>query len=309
MHDQADYLRRLVRQDVRTRPVAPRQTPRMVAVLGGKGGVGATSLAVNLAVALARSGQRLALVDADLSGANVQALCDLRDGGALPDVLRGRRNVHECLQSGPGGIQVLPGRWAPSETAECSLESQDRLLGQLGGLGRHLETIVLDLGSGWSPVARRFVEAADSLLLVTSADPVSVMDSYAALKLITAPSAGRTVRPRWTAATVNMTHSPAQAREVHQRLAACCRRFLGLRLESGGCVPLDESVPTAGREKTPFVLSAADSPAAQAVQRTADLMLDVWENHKDTDADGVASDPDIPRIRKDRLNLSRSSNR
>lgn len=272
MDDQANYLRRLVRQGGRGRDSSSHGAPRLVGVLGGKGGVGATSLAMNLSLSLAQQGQRVVLVDADLSGANVHALCSLADGPTVADVLKGHHDVHEALQPGPGGIQVLPGAWASGELFECSAEAQDRLFHQLRGLNRFVETVVLDVGNGLNPSVRRFVEAVDTLLLVTTPDPVSVMDSYAAIKLLLLPDC-----PAWVAAAVNQVPTAKEANEIYGRLALCCRRFLGRRLHWGGWIPPDEQVAAALARQEPLLLSAPDSLAAAGVNRIASDLLAAWE--------------------------------
>jgi MinD-like ATPase involved in chromosome partitioning or flagellar assembly len=119
MQDQADELRQLVLRSAAAarHPAAP--PPPLIVLHGAKGGVGTTSLAVNLAVSLARAGRRAVLVDADFHQPDATALCGLSDGDSVADVLAGRRTVHEVLQPGPAGIQVVPGLWAPSALADC----------------------------------------------------------------------------------------------------------------------------------------------------------------------------------------------
>jgi len=264
MHDQADYLRRLVRQDGAPKAARAPGAPHLIAVLGGKGGVGATTLALNVAVALAQLGQRLVLVDADLEGANISSLCQVPEGDSLLDVLRGRCSLHEVLRPGPAGLQVLPGRWAPGELTDCPPEAQERLLQQLRGLGRHVETVILDVGSGLSPRVRRFVEAVETVLLITTPDPISVMDTYAAIKLLLMPD-----RQQWVGAAVNCVQQAHEAEETQQRLALCCRRFLGRRLQAAGQVPFDPQVPLAARTRVPLFLSHPQAPAAVGCQHLA----------------------------------------
>ncbi|MGC3971163.1 MAG: P-loop NTPase [Pirellulales bacterium] len=183
MPDQANDLRRLVLQHGRN-ALNDSPPPKLVVVAGGKGGVGTTTLAVNLSVALARQGRRTVLVDADFAGPDCAALCrlDERYGGA--DVLAGRRTVHEVLQLGPGGVQVLPSARGSSEAGDCTPQAQDRLLTQLESLGPHADVIVIDAGSGSGRAMKRFWDAADLVLLVSHPDTVAVMDAYAAIKLI-----------------------------------------------------------------------------------------------------------------------------
>src|SRR5688572_26385898 len=189
MHDQADQLRALVRA-AGSRDSGPVcAAPQKFILCGGKGGVGTTTFAVNLSIALARLGSRVVLVDADMNRADIAALCQLDARHTVADVLSGRRTVHEVLHRGPAGIQVLPGLWSATGVPDCSPAAQDRLLGELNRLGRHADLVVLDVGSGLNHVVRRFWQVADRVLLLSTPDKIAVMDAYAAIKVLTA---GRT---------------------------------------------------------------------------------------------------------------------
>lgn len=264
MPDQANDLRQLVLRNGRG-ALHDAPPPKLIVVAGGKGGVGTTTLAVNLSVALARQGRRTVLVDADFAGPDCAALCrlDERYGGA--DVLAGRRTVHEVLQLGPGGVQVLPSARGSTEAADCTPQAQDRLLAQLESLGPHADVVVIDAGSGSGRVMRRFWEAADAVLLVTHPDTVAVMDAYAAVKLIC-----REHPPRATICCVaNCATDEIAAADVHERLDRACRRFLGLNLVSAGFVPFDPCVPRAAAEQHPFLIDAPEGTAALGLERLA----------------------------------------
>src|SRR5688572_29555059 len=127
MHDQADELRQLVLRSAASALLPDVPAPPLVVVAGGKGGVGATTIAVNLTVAFARQGRRAVLVDADFNQPDATALCRVTDGATVSDVIAGRRTVHEALVRGPAGIQVLPGAWAQPALVDCSPAAQQRM--------------------------------------------------------------------------------------------------------------------------------------------------------------------------------------
>jgi len=268
MSDQANRLRLLVHEGA-TRGalgVEPRAS-RLVVVTGGKGGVGTTTIAVNLAVALALDGHRTVLVDADLGRADAATLCRTGDGYTVGDVLTGRRSVHEALVRGPAGILVLPGAWATGHAWECSPAAQEQLLHQLSRLGPHADFIVLDTGCGQNRVVRRFWQAADSVLFVTSSDDPAVMNTYAAIKLLAAAAA----RPRLHT-LVNLVADAVPAADAHARLARACRRFLSLELNDGGQVPLDSSVASATRLRMPFLLESPACAASASMETLAETL-------------------------------------
>lgn len=267
MQDQAAELRSLVRHRT-MEPVGARKAPRKLVVSAGKGGVGTTTIAVNLAVALARSGWRTILCDADLSGADATWLCGIEGRHSIADVLSGRRTVHEVLQPGPDGIQIVPGVWSPSAVPDCSPSAQERLLRELAQLGRHAEWIVIDAGSGLNHVVRRFWQAADRLLLVTTPEAVSIMDAYAAIKLFAAEE------PRPTIHTlVNQSPNQEVAAAVHARLAEAASRFLGLTLQGAGSLPWDPAVALAAAAARPLNPSDADAAVAGAIRTLAESLL------------------------------------
>jgi flagellar biosynthesis protein FlhG len=267
MHDQADHLRLLARRWTADHE-PDGDAPRKIVVSAGKGGVGTTTVAVNLAAAVARQGCRTVLIDADFRGADAALLCGIESRDTIADVLSGRRSIHEVLQGGPAGIQFVPGIWSPGSIPDCSPPAQQRLLREIDRLGRHADLVVLDAGSGLNHVVQRFWQAADEVLVVTTVEAVSIMDAYAAIKLLLAD------RPTVAARTV-VNQSPQQdvAVGVHARIAQACQRFLERRIHRGGSIPWDSAVAAANRNGRPLVLEAPESPAAHEVNRMAEELL------------------------------------
>jgi flagellar biosynthesis protein FlhG len=238
------------------------QVPLLV-VAGGKGGVGTTTIAVNLAIALARQGRRSVFVDCDLDHGGNAALGLHSERGSVVDVLAGRRTVHEVLERGPSGIQVLSGAWASGELAECSAAAQQRFVDEVQGLGPHVEVAVIDAGSSRSAFARRLWSSADSILLVTTSEASAVLESYAAIKVLLAD------RPQTLVHTlVNCEESSATASDVQARLAEACRKFLGLSAVAVGHLPGGQRA--AGLESVPVFPPRGD--AARTLDRVADLL-------------------------------------
>ena len=179
MVDQAAELRNLVSQASRDTHVSCGPRPRLVVFSGGKGGVGVTTLAINVAISLVDQGLRVVLVDADLYRADVATLCQLPERGHVGDILSARRDIHEVLERGPGGILVVPGVWAPDHEIPFSQHAQHRLVRQIQSLGRHADVVLIDVGSASAEAVQRFWFGADEVVLVTTPDSVSVMDCYA----------------------------------------------------------------------------------------------------------------------------------
>lgn len=267
--DQATDLRRLVRHDGSHVARRASTTPRLIAVTSGKGGVGTTTIAINLSVALAQAGQRTILVDADLDGADIASVCRLDDTYSLAHVLAGARSVHEALCRGPGGILVLPGAWAPGALADCSPAAQERLLSSLRAMGDHADVVVLDVGSGLNRVVRRFWHAADQVVLVATPEDASIMDAYAAIKVLTDGD------PQLPIGSLINLAPDSMAADVHDRLARVCQRFLGVQLAAWGHLPASAQVLSAVRAHRSFVLESPDGEATRQMAQLVERLLAV----------------------------------
>ncbi len=267
MIDQAADLRELARRSTLEQAWASPVAPRRLIVSGGKGGVGTTTVAVNLAVAMAAQGHRTVLVDANLNQGGVARLCPLQSRDTIAAVLAARRNVHEVLQNGPCGLQILPGLGAFDQPPDASPSAQERLIHQLLGLGQFADVMVLDAGSGLTHVVRRFWRMADLVLLVTTPEPDAIMDAYAAIKVLPEPGAQLRLRT-----LINLATDEAAAR-VHERLQTVSDRFLGRRVAAAGSIPTEPAVRDAARLGQPFVLTAPGSAASEQLTKLAERLM------------------------------------
>lgn len=277
MPDQANELRQLVLRAA-LNPPAAEHPPQLITVASGKGGVGVTSVAVNLAIALAGEGRRAVLVDADLQKSDAGLLCELAEPQrTVADILSGRLTVHEALFRGPGGIQVVPGAWGQRGPIECSAAAQNRLISQLKCLGAHTDYVVIDAGCSTGPAAGELWRAADLVLLVTTADVVSLMDAYAAVKSYCTADARPTLRT-----LVNQASHASAAVDVQQRLSRACRRFLGLKVQPAGHLPRDPAVEQATGERRPFLVAAPGCEGSRALVRLAQSLVEATSEPRRT---------------------------
>lgn len=267
MHDQADELRELVRRTSAAGANLAQASPRIITVAGGKGGVGTTTIATNLGVSLALSGRRVVLVDADLDGADCAALCHVESRLSIADILAGRHNVHEVLTRGPAGLLLVPGPWSPEEAVTCSPAAQDRLLTELRGLGPHADVVLIDAGSGMNRIVARFCQAAEQMVVVTTPDPIAILDSYASIKVL---HGGRPELP--VKSVVNLADEETAA-AVHTRLDQVCQRFLGKVIAAAGYIPTDARVAECRASGGSLALQSPNSPAALQIERLVDTLL------------------------------------
>jgi flagellar biosynthesis protein FlhG len=195
--------------------------------------VGATTVAVHLAATLAQDALRVVLIDADLYRADVAAQCNVVGGFGIGDVLVGRKTIHEVLQRGPAGMQILTGTASTETRRGLGERAIQRLLRQMRSLSPHADWLLVDAGNQPSEFTARLWSVADSLLLVTSPDAVAVMDTYALIKTLLSQ---RLTRPSLSL-VVNQADDEATAADVHRRIDQSCQRFLGLSVDLAGGIP------------------------------------------------------------------------
>lgn len=264
MSDQATELRKLVLRAMRDSQPSAGPAPRLLLFLGGQSNVGATTLTVNLAVALAEQGSRIVLIDADSQDPGVARLCGLDSQRTVADVLVARRDIHEALQLGPGGIQVIPGLWRHGHEPEVSSMALERLMLQITKLGRHADSVLVDVGNGANDLVRRLALAANDVIVVCTPEVASVMDAYARIKL--ALSGHIAVAP---SLLVNRSLNEQQPLDVFQRINQSCQRFLGHGIELLGSVPEDAEVSASAGSQMPLMLANPQGAAARAIQQIA----------------------------------------
>ncbi len=260
-------------QRARPRIEAPRLA-RAIAVASGKGGVGKSNLALNLAIELARLGRRIALFDADLGCANADVLCGIPVKATLADVVHGRRRLAEIMVRVPGirgrgGVGLVPGASGVTEVATLHATQRQLLVEQLVALEKAVDLVLIDVGAGIAADAVGFASAADAVLLTCTPEPTAMTDAYAAAKAILAR------RPDLDLSlVVNMAGSDDEGLAVHQRMDAVARRHLGRSIPLAGVVPFDFSVVAAVKRRKPLALMAPDARATGAIRTIARSLVE-----------------------------------
>ena len=256
VYDQAESLRRLVRSTQRGASV--------IAITSGKGGVGKSNIAVNLAIKFAAAGKDVVLLDADLGLANADVLCNVSLHANLSHVINRKKELQDVLTSAPGGFRLIGGASGLSKMADLSDGDRERLVSALAELEQQTDVILIDTGAGISANVLGFTRAADHVLVVTTPEPTAITDAYAVIKVIS-----RQNEPQRISLLVNQVRSGNEARMVHQRIAKVARQFLGVAVLDAGYMLADEQVSVAVRKRMPFTLGSPQCPAAMCVSQLA----------------------------------------
>ncbi len=254
MVDQAAGLRRMSRAD----PI------QVLAVTGGKGGVGKTNVSINLSIALAAMGRRVMLLDADLGLANIDVLLGLHPQYDLSHVIRGERTLDEILVEGPEGIQVVPASSGIRQMASLSPAEHAGLIGAFSDVADDLEVLVIDTAAGISDSVINFSRAANEVLLVVCDEPASMTDAYAIVKLL-----NREYNITRFRVLANMVQSPQEGRDLYNKLVRVTDRYLDVMLNFLGAIPFDDSLKKAVKSQRSVMTAFPRSRIAQAFRSIA----------------------------------------
>ncbi len=237
---------------------------QVIAVTGGKGGTGKTTVAINLATALALSGRRVLLLDGDLGLASVDVLLGLTPTHTLEQVVSGEVRLEEIVQRTAAGVSVIPSASGVARMARLKPAEHAALIRGVAALPDDYETLIIDTAPGLNESVLAFCQAAQQQLIVLRNEPASLTDAYALIKVLSRERQLRSFR-----VLVNMARDGTEAHNLFRRLQRVTDRYLEVTLNYAGEIPDDDDVRRAVRAQRTVLAAFPGGPAARAYRQLA----------------------------------------
>jgi flagellar biosynthesis protein FlhG len=243
---------------------------QVIAITGGKGGVGKSNVACNLAISMSQMNKSVMLLDADLSLANIDVLMGITPRLNLYHVIKGEKTIQEIIVKGPEDILIIPGGSGLEELSNISLDGMERVFDAFANLEPAPDILIVDTAAGIHPNVIQFLLAADQIIVVTTPEPTAYTDAYALIKTIV-----KYDKEKEIGVLVNMVNRNQDAIEVIKLMMQICRQMLHITFNNIGYIPRDPAVLKSVRHQTPLLLIAPNSPAAQSIRRIASTILQI----------------------------------
>src|SRR5690349_17965354 len=240
---------------------------RKIAVSGGKGGVGKSVIAANLAIALAEKNNRAVLFDADLQLANIDVLLGISNSYNLQHVVNGEMSLSEVAADGPAGIRVITGGSAVHGLMNAGPKRMATFISQFDDLEGSADFLIFDTGAGLDNRIMTFLRLADQVVLVTTPDPTSVTDAYATCKVLIKKDPQAQI-----GVVVNETDNESEGRAVFAALNQICQSYLGRPVHFLGRVRADHDVVESVRRRNPLLVRYPKSHASEDIRHIADAV-------------------------------------
>lgn len=279
MIDQAEKLRKIVNnlnnQPSKNASNAPQpekitlsRRAKVYAVTSGKGGVGKTNITVNLAIALSQKGYRVVIIDADLGLSNIDVVFGIVPKYTLLDSINSEKGILDILCEGPNNIKFISGGSGVQELINLDQNSLDAFMANMSLLDHIADFILIDTGAGLSHTVMNFVLAAEEVILVVTPEPTSITDAYALVKTVS-----NTSKDSKISVLINRADNENEAKSVYNNFSMVSERFLGMKLESLGYLPFDQSFTKSVKMQRPYLLNYPKSATSKLINEIADLLI------------------------------------
>lgn len=241
---------------------------RTIAITSGKGGVGKTTLAANLGVALTELGSNTVVFDADLALSNLEIVLGVRAEFSLQHVVTEEKTLKEVIQRGPSGVGFVAGGSGIPMLMRSGPKKLAMFFEQAQSLESEVDFLIFDTSAGLDNKVMAFAKNSDEVIVVVTPDPSSMTDAYATIKTVF-----RLKKLSQVGVVVNMVKSRDEGQKVFEVLANITKDFIKKEISYLGCVRSDEFVSTSSKQRKPFVMSKGENPAKADLKAVAVALM------------------------------------
>jgi flagellar biosynthesis protein FlhG len=273
--DQAGTLRQMRSQQASPTSALQMSATRVLSVTSGKGGVGKTAVVSNVAVALARLGEKVLIIDADLGLANVDVVLGISPPYNLNHFFSGERSLEEVMVEGPHGLKILPAGSGVQQFTRLDGQLKMRLIDALDALEEHFDVVLIDTEAGISDNVTYFNVAAQEILVVTTPEPTAITDAYALMKLLST----QYHQKRFLLA-VNSVLNVDEGLDVFEKLTMVSGRYLDIFIDYLGAIPFDRKMHDSVRQQQVMVELYPDNKVAKAFVDLAETLMEIPQNNQ-----------------------------
>lgn len=268
--DQAERLRRMVKSNtVNARPSAA----RVITVTSGKGGVGKTNTAVNLAIQFRKAGKRVVILDADFGMANIEVMFGAVPKYNLTDMVQKGMPLKNIVTEGPMGVGFISGGSGVTELVDMEKDQLQYLIQRMRELDEMADIILIDTGAGISNSVVEFLTASSEIVLLSTPEPTSVTDSYSLLKTLN-NTPGFLEKQARIYFLANRVESKNEGKTLFQNLSVVVNKFLNIQMEYLGIVPQDDAILRAVMLQSPVSIKMPSSRSSKAFEGLAAQLLE-----------------------------------
>ncbi len=261
--DQAQQLRNIIKKENQPRPKA-----RIITVTSGKGGVGKSNVAINLAIQFRKMGQRVIILDADFGLANIEIMFGTVPKHNLCDLIYQGKNIKDVITWGPMGVGFISGGSGISGMYNLSRDYLVYIIVNLAELDAIADTVIVDTGAGVSDAVLEFLVASGEVIVVASPEPTSITDSYSLLKALN--QYPRFSREETQIKVIsNKVASAEEGSQMFNRLNAVVARYLKLPMSYLGSIPQDQQLVQSVMQQSPVSIQYPTAKSTRAFEEIA----------------------------------------
>lgn len=265
VRDQAQALRELVEKNAE-----PTRAVKIVTIASGKGGVGKSSLCVNIAIALSTLGYRVLVVDADFGLANIDVMLGVTSQYNLGHLLRGERTIQEIIHEGRHGVRFISGGSGVFELLKMDEAQLRDMMSNLIGLRDPADVILFDAGAGINDNVLQLIESSTDTVVVTTPEPTAILDAYALVKTIVREGGQHNIR-----LVMNKCENKHEATVAVDGFMQVIRRHLSVEIESLGYVLYDHEVVNSIKSQTPVMISHPNGATAKNITDITRTLMNI----------------------------------